>query len=96
MMHTIVFYLVIVGFFALAILSMWGLAYESGKIHDALKAFRIEAEATDDYKALCDINSRLIAYARKNCFLRAYGEHAREVNIYIHTKAETIRKLSHK
>ena len=72
---------------------MWGLSKAAGKVHDDLDSFKAEAEATDDFETLGAINKRLCEYARKNCF-RGLSDHAREVNIFIVTKANTIRKLT--
>jgi hypothetical protein len=94
MTHMILPVLFVVGILALGVWSMLSLARTSAEVYKNLDAFKAEAEATDDYKILCDINTRLIAYARKNCYLRAYGEAALKVNIYVHTKAELIRKFS--
>jgi hypothetical protein len=86
--------LFVIGIFALGAWSITGLARTSADVYKKLDEFKAEAEATDDYTKLCDINTRMVEYARNYCVLRQYGAYAKEVNIYIHTKADTIRKLS--
>ena len=96
MTHMILPVLFVVGILALGVWSMLGLARTSAEVYKKLDAFKAEAEATDEYLSLCDINARMVEYARKYCVLRQYGAYAKEVNVYITTKADTIRRLSHK
>ena len=94
MTHMILPTLFVVGIVALVVWSGVSLARTTAEVYKKLDAFK--AEATDEYLSLCDINSRMVEYARKYCVLRQYGAYAKEVNIYIITKADTIRKLSAK
>ena len=96
MTHMIFPTLFVVGILALGVWSMVSLARTSADVYKKLDEFKAEAEATDEYLSLCDINARMVEYARKYCVLRQYGAYAKEVNVYITTKAQTIHKLSQK
>lgn len=94
--HPIIGILIIVTVVVLGVWAVFGLARTSAEVYKKLDEFKAEAEATDEYLSLCDINTRLIEYANKYCVIRQYGAAAKEVNIFITTKANVIRKLSHK
>jgi hypothetical protein len=63
--------------------AFWWLANHSGKVHKALANYRKEAENAIGREALLGVRKKLCAYARKECVVRGYGDHAREILAYI-------------
>jgi len=70
--------------------SMWCLAKTSGRIHDTLKNYRTEAENALNRAGLLGVRKKLCAFARKECVLRVYGDHARTVLAYVDGKLGVI------
>lgn len=92
-MHTFLSTIVTVAFVVLIVMAFWKLSTTAQKVHDTLKGFRKEAEATNDLSKLQDINSRLVDYANKECWHRHLATHATEVNAYIVGKYEALKSV---
>jgi hypothetical protein len=86
--------LIVVGFVAAFCWATFRLSTTAGIVHGKLDEFMAEANATTEITKLRDINKRLIAYAKANCWHKHFGNHAKEVNMYICAKSEGIKSCS--
>ena len=74
----------------LSMLGFWWIARTSGRIHNRLNKLKQQAEAAKNTAELSEVETALIEYHDKECWHRAFGDHAREVRAYIQGKKQSV------
>ena len=80
---------VLIGLVAFSVI---GISKEAGRVHGMLDSFMAEAVAAKDLDSLNRVMTSLIEYANKNCGVRPFGDHARQVIAYIQGKRSGMNK----
>lgn len=75
---------------AVVVFAFWGLSGEARRIHGELDRMHNLAKGAVTRSALLALRSDLVAYAKKECWHRHLGSHAREVCSYIDGRLNAI------
>lgn len=90
MKQELLYYVIIFGIPLFGIFSLWRLEVNSRKVYARLDDIWSRAKKTDDKETLQTLYKELADFSHKYCFVKHYGNYARQVGAYINGKLSTM------